>query len=240
MTELLRILDAGDRALLLEPADPADLPLLVESLRGADFQSLGIEDLVPAAGTVLLTLTSAAERTQLIAGVRAAVAALAAAGSESGCRAAVSPGAAASPGAIVSPGAVVSRGAIGPVVEIPVRYDGIDLQGVASRLGISADDVIGAHTSAQWRCAFVGFAPGFGYLTAPDWGLEVPRHEQSRTSVPAGSVAIADAYSAVYPRTSPGGWQIIGTTELQMWDLARSTPNLLGPGTVVRFREVRK
>jgi KipI family sensor histidine kinase inhibitor len=120
-------------------------------------------------------------------------------------------------------------------VEIPVRYDGADLAETAALLGISEPELIARHTAAPWRCAFIGFAPGFGYLEAPGAELAVPRRSQSRTAVPAGSVALAAGYSAIYPRSSPGGWRIIGSTTATLWDLDRPEPALLRPGTRVRF-----
>ena len=116
-----------------------------------------------------------------------------------------------------------------------MQYDGADLAETATLLGISEEGLIARHTSALWRCAFIGFAPGFGYLEAPGAGLTVPRREQSRTAVPAGAVALAAGYSAVYPRSSPGGWRIIGRTAARLWDLGRPEPALLRPGTRVRF-----
>ncbi|GAA3150184.1 hypothetical protein GCM10020255_028820 [Rhodococcus baikonurensis] len=112
---------------------------------------------------------------------------------------------------------------------IAVRYDGPDLDDVAQSLGMSPSEVVAAHTEAMWRCAFIGFAPGF-YLTSNDTRLHVPRRTQSRTSVPAGSVALAAGYSAVYPRASPGGWQIIGSTDTVMWDLNATPPATVQPG----------
>ncbi|ULR49249.1 5-oxoprolinase subunit B family protein [Streptomyces deccanensis] len=119
------------------------------------------------------------------------------------------------------------------VVEIPVRYDGPDLPDVAAHWGVDEAEVVRAHAGAEYRVAFCGFAPGFGYLT----GLprEVPRRATPRTSVPAGSVALAGPYTGVYPRASPGGWQLIGTTDAVLWDPARVPAALLAPGTRVRF-----
>lgn len=120
-------------------------------------------------------------------------------------------------------------------VEIPVVYDGPDLAEVAAATGLSEDEVVAAHTGTPWRVAFGGFAPGFGYLTGGDERLAVPRRARSRTRVPAGSVALAGEYSAVYPRTSPGGWQLIGRSDVVLWDLDRDPPALLRPGMEVRF-----
>ena len=121
------------------------------------------------------------------------------------------------------------------VVEIVVRYDGPDLAEVAQLTGLSEEEVVAAHTGAVWRVGFGGFAPGFAYLVSAEDRLHVPRRDTARTAVPAGSVALAGEYSGVYPRESPGGWQLIGTTQAQMWDLERDPPALLGPGATVRF-----
>ncbi|RWZ46164.1 carboxyltransferase domain-containing protein [Labedella phragmitis] len=118
---------------------------------------------------------------------------------------------------------------------IPVRYDGEDLSAVAELLGVAADEVVRRHADAEYAVAFVGFAPGFAYLTGGDPLLDVPRRSSPRTRIPAGSVALAGTYSGVYPRESPGGWQLIGTTDLPMWDLARERPAFLEPGDRVRF-----
>ncbi len=125
----------------------------------------------------------------------------------------------------------------GETLEIPVRYDGPDLADVAELTGLSEREVVEAHTGSTWRVAFGGFAPGFGYLVGGDPRLEVPRRESSRTKVPTGAVGLAGTFSGVYPRESPGGWQLIGTTSEQMWDLDRDPPALLVPGAVVRFVE---
>jgi KipI family sensor histidine kinase inhibitor len=119
--------------------------------------------------------------------------------------------------------------------EIPVNYDGEDLAAVAAMIGSSVADVVAMHSAATYRVAFCGFAPGFGYLTGLDSRLHVPRRETPRTKVPAGSVAIASEYSAVYPHSSPGGWHLLGTTTTAMWDVERMPPSLLQPGDTVRF-----
>ncbi|MFJ3502189.1 MULTISPECIES: 5-oxoprolinase subunit PxpB [unclassified Streptomyces] len=123
----------------------------------------------------------------------------------------------------------------GRVVEVPVRYDGPDLAEVAACWGVSAEEAVRIHTAAEFRVAFCGFAPGFGYLTGLGERYEVPRRATPRTAVPAGSVALAGPYTGVYPRSSPGGWQLIGTTDAVLWDTGRDPAALLSPGTRVRF-----
>lgn len=122
-------------------------------------------------------------------------------------------------------------------VIIDVVYDGVDLVEVGALTGLGASGVIAAHTSSHWRVAFTGFAPGFGYLIGGDPRLQVPRRATSRTEVPTGSVGLAGEFSGVYPRTSPGGWQLIGRTGAALWDTNREPPALLTPGTLVRFRD---
>ena len=122
-----------------------------------------------------------------------------------------------------------------PEVTIPVRYDGADLAEVATETCLSEEEVIERHATAGYTVAFCGFAPGFGYVTGLDPALHLPRRTTPRTRVPAGSVAIAGEYTAVYPRESPGGWRLIGHTDLPVWDVDRHPPNLLVPGTRIRF-----
>ncbi|HET8583171.1 MAG TPA: allophanate hydrolase subunit 1 [Jatrophihabitans sp.] len=124
----------------------------------------------------------------------------------------------------------------GPEVVLDVRYGGADLVATADELGLAPDELVHRHAAADYVVAFCGFAPGFAYLTGLDPGLHVPRLAQPRTRVPAGSVAIAGEFSAVYPRSSPGGWRLLGTTAAPLWDAARTPPALLAPGTRVRFR----
>ena len=121
-------------------------------------------------------------------------------------------------------------------VEIEVVYDGPDLAEVARLTGLGEDEVVAAHTGTPWRIAFGGFAPGFAYLTGGDPRLSVPRRDEPRTTVPAGAVGLAGEYSGVYPRPSPGGWQLIGRTDVVLWDAERDPPALLAPGGSVRFR----
>ncbi|MGC4112504.1 MAG: allophanate hydrolase subunit 1 [Nocardioides sp.] len=121
----------------------------------------------------------------------------------------------------------------GPLVEIPVDYDGPDLADVAERWGCSPDEVGVRHQATEFTAAFCGFAPGFAYLSGLE--VEVPRLETPRTRVPRGSVALAGRWCGVYPTASPGGWRVIGHTEVALWDVERTPPALLVPGTRVRF-----
>ncbi len=128
----------------------------------------------------------------------------------------------------------------GGLVVIDTVYDGADLAEVGKLTGLGPEGVIAAHTGQIWTVAFAGFAPGFGYMVGENQALEVPRRSSPRTAVPAGSVALAGNYSAVYPRSSPGGWQLIGHTGAAMWDLDREQPALAAPGHRVQFRAVRE
>lgn len=125
-------------------------------------------------------------------------------------------------------------------VTVPVRYDGEDLDEAASLLGVSAAELVNRHLGADWKVAFSGFAPGFGYVVSSDPLFDVPRRSSPRTRVPAGAVALAGQFTGVYPRESPGGWQLIGHTDALMWDIDRDPPALLSPGTTVRFEHVRE
>lgn len=120
-------------------------------------------------------------------------------------------------------------------VELGVVYDGPDLDVVARHLGLTPAEVVRQHSRARWRSDFIGFAPGFAYLTTSDLSWRLPRRTTSRPAVPPGSVALADGFTGIYPRASPGGWQLIGRTEAVLWDLAATPPALLAPGTQVRF-----
>jgi KipI family sensor histidine kinase inhibitor len=130
----------------------------------------------------------------------------------------------------VRPGAAAADGR---TVEIPVTYDGPDLAEVAELTGLGVDGVVDAHTGTLWRVAFGGFAPGFAYLVDGDPRLNVSRRAEPRTTVPAGSVGLAGQFSGVYPRSSPGGWQLIGRTGTELWDLDSGA--VLQPGGLVRF-----
>lgn len=123
----------------------------------------------------------------------------------------------------------------GSVLEIPVRYDGPDLLEVAERTGLTVDEVIARHSARSYRAYACGFQPGFAYLGDLDEALVLPRRSSPRLRVQAGSVAIAGSQTAVYPLQTPGGWHIIGSTPLRMFDATRDPPALIHPGDIVRF-----
>ncbi|WP_105133223.1 5-oxoprolinase/urea amidolyase family protein [Burkholderia sp. BE12] len=134
----------------------------------------------------------------------------------------------------------VRRERSGNTFDIPVSYDGQDLGEVAELLGWSVAELVQRHLDAAYSVAFTGFAPGFAYMTADDPGFDVPRRKAPRVRIPAGSVAIAGTFSGIYPSDSPGGWQLLGTTQVPMWDVTRPRAALLAPGDRVRFRDARK
>ncbi|RYB91900.1 carboxyltransferase domain-containing protein [Nocardioides oleivorans] len=123
----------------------------------------------------------------------------------------------------------------GPVVRVPVTYDGPDLEAVAAHWGCSADEVVALHTSLELVALFSGFAPGFSYLSGLPAERSVPRLESPRARVAPGSVALADTWCGIYPSASPGGWLVVGTTDVVLWDADLPQPALLAPGTRVRF-----
>lgn len=126
------------------------------------------------------------------------------------------------------------------LIDIDVVYDGEDLAEAAQLLGMSTEALITAHTSQTWTAAFGGFAPGFTYCIGENHQLDIARKSTPRTAVPAGSVAIAGQFSAVYPRTTPGGWQLLGHTTEVMWQSERDKPALVAPGNRVRYRAARE
>jgi KipI family sensor histidine kinase inhibitor len=199
-----RVLPCGERAVLAETSDLGAAVELHAALAGAALP--GVEDLVPAARTVLIrfdpAITSGAQLTRSLAQLRPAPA---------------------------------DAAQLGGAITIPVSYDGEDLEEVARLTGLTAAQVAARHASAEYTVAFCGFSPGFGYLTGGDPALAVPRRDNPRTKVPAGSVALAGEYTGVYPSDLPGGWQIIGHTSAVLWDLARTPPALFAPGVRVRF-----
>jgi KipI family sensor histidine kinase inhibitor len=211
MTEHRALLDCGEHAVLVEVGGLDEVLAFADAVRSAVAAAatgFANVEIVPAATTVLVVVRDEAP----VAPLRQALAAL-----------------------------PVAAGGAGPesdqVVEILVHYDGPDLAEVARLTGLDVRDVIAAHTGSEWRVAFCGFAPGFAYLSWGDSRLAAPRRREPRTSVPAGSVALAGEFSAIYPRSSPGGWQLIGHTETIVFDVDREPPALLQPGVAVRFVE---
>ena len=203
--------DYGDQALLLEFDSTAEVLAWTDALRGAEL--LGVLDIVPASRTVLVKLAGPryqAPTRQRLAKLRVTAEALTEASTPHEAD-----------------------------IEIDVVYDGADLEEVARLTGMTTDQVVAAHTGTLWQVGFGGFAPGFAYLIGGDERLNVPRQSEPRTKVPAGSVALAGEFSGVYPRESPGGWQLIGRTNAVLWDVDRDPPALLRPGMWVQFREVR-
>ena len=216
----VEVLPVGAEGLLIEVSDLGDVLTLEAALRaavaggGAAWQD--VTDVVPAARTVLLLTRDGAD----LASLRSAVL---------GCADLVR----VTRGSGIDPAAGTASGS--PEVEITVQYDGPDLAEVATLTGLSRAEVVAAHTGTPWRVAFGGFAPGFAYLVGGDRRLRVPRRDRPRPAVPAGAVGLAGEFSGVYPRASPGGWQLLGTTDAVLWDADRDPPALLGPGTTVRF-----
>ena len=208
----MRVLPYGDAARLLEPRDPGRLLALAALLR----ERPGIEELVPGAGTLLVRGTAAA-LAELDAHPPADTDTEADDEADTDAEAGAGP---------IAGGEIV----------LDVHYDGPDLAPTAAELGLSAGELARRHAAGRYVVAFCGFAPGFAYLRGLDPALHVPRRPEPRTRVPAGSVAIAGEFTGVYPRSSPGGWRLLGTTEAVLWDLARTPPALLPPGTRVRFR----
>jgi KipI family sensor histidine kinase inhibitor len=131
------------------------------------------------------------------------------------------------------PGSVAGSGS--RLVELAVSYDGADLAAVAAETGLTPAAVVRLHSGPDYVVQFCGFSPGFGYLTGLDERLRLPRLASPRVEVPAGSVAIADEFTGVYPRASPGGWRLLGRTDARLFDLDRDPPAVLTPGTRVRF-----
>ena len=205
------ITEYGDQALLLQFDSTAEVLAWNDVLREAEVH--GVVDIVPAARTVLVKLDGprcAGIVRQHLSKLRLAQEVLEATAPSDG----------------------------GADVVIDVVYDGEDLDEVAELTGMTPRDVVAAHTETPWRVGFAGFAPGFGYLVGGDERLNVPRRSEPRTKVPAGSVGLAGEFSGVYPRSSPGGWQLIGHTEAELWNVDRDPPALLMPGQWVQFREV--
>lgn len=129
------------------------------------------------------------------------------------------------------------------IIEVPVCYDdefAPDLDDIARHAGLSQDEIIHKHSSAIYRVSCVGFTPGFAYLSGLPPELATPRRASPRKEVPAGAVAIGGTQTGVYPRKSPGGWNIIGRAPLRFLDVERDPPALLQAGDRVRFRRISR
>ena len=218
----MQVLPSGPRAVLVE-CDGLDEALALHRLLWEHDRPDGLVDAVPGARTLLLVAASP----QHLPGIRShldEVNVSQVAGAHGPARL-----------------GRLSRGPGGPAregpveVEVPVRYDGPDLRDVAHHTGLTTDEVVAAHTGTPWTVGFGGFAPGFAYLAGGDPRLEVPRRGEPRPRVPPGAVGLAGSFSGIYPRSSPGGWQLIGHTDVVLWDLAADPPALLRPGMRVRF-----
>lgn len=198
----MRVLPAGDRAVLVELPDLDSVHALHRAVLVAGFAT----DAVPGWRTLLVTADAPAER------IAALVRAL--------------------PEARVEPQDA-------PPVRIPVLYDGADLDEIARTCGLSTADVVELHSSATYTVAFLGFSRGFPYLSGLPAPLHLPRRSTPRPKVPAGSVAIALDVCGIYPQDSPGGWHLLGTTRLRLFDEHETPPSPLQPGQEVRFEPVQ-
>jgi len=220
---LVRVLPCGERALLVEVTDTLTAMALArqfDQLRAAGgLPWSDVHDVVTGERTVLVIAWRLTTMTELRPAILESVSAARLPVRELGTGGGQTP-------EIVAP------------LEIPVVYDGPDLLDVAALTGLSPAQVVDAHTGAEWDVGFTGFAPGFAYLVGGDPRLIVPRRAEPRPRVAAGSVALAGPYSGIYPTDSPGGWQLIGRTEVTLWDLHRDPPAVLRPGMRVRFRNV--
>jgi KipI family sensor histidine kinase inhibitor len=200
------VLDYGDQALLLQFDSTTDVLAWAAALREAALP--GVLDIVPASRTVLLKLDGPRHQRAVRRRLRTLR---------------------------VDADMVATAPPDEPTV-IDVVYDGADLAEVADRTGLTTAQVINAHTATPWQVGFGGFAPGFAYLVGGDPRLAVPRRPEPRSSVPAGAVGLAGEFTGIYPRRSPGGWQLIGHTDVVLWDIDRPNPALLTPGMWVQFR----
>jgi KipI family sensor histidine kinase inhibitor len=208
----VRMLRYGGSGLLVELPSSARVAVAYRALRAAvDRGGLpGVVELVPAARTVLVTVADGGSVP--VDRIRAVL-----------------------HGLPVDTTPEDTGLAAGSEVVIPVRYDGADLELVAGTASLSVDEVVELHSSARYTVAFCGFAPGFAYLIGLPEPLRQARRDDPRAKVPAGSVAVAGEFSAVYPGSSPGGWRLLGRTEEVMFDPSADPPSRLAPGDRVRF-----
>ena len=234
----VRMLPAGHAALLVECDDLADVLALHDAL--VRTAPAGVVEFVPAARTLLVAVDPAVLPLE---SAESWIRRTAAGGIGDGAEGDGARAEAGAPGDLVDPAgpsAPVQRGtADAEVVTVPVEYGGDDLHDTAVLLGLSPEALVAHHVAVTWRVAFIGFAPGFGYLVSDEWPFQVPRLDAPRTRVPAGSVALAGAFAGAYPRESPGGWRIVGRTDAVLWDATSDEPALFAPARRVRFQAVR-
>lgn len=204
-----RLLPYGDRGVLLECADRTARRAALISLESA--RPAGCSEIVPGDRTILLRFDQTPSRAVLLE-IQHTVPSGSSDDTATGRRA---------------------------VHDVPVRYDGPDLAAVADLIGTSTAEVIERHTGQLWLVEFCGFLPGFPYLTGVSGGMgvSIPRQQSPRSKVPAGAVGLAADYCGIYPTSSPGGWQLIGSTPLRLFDETTEPPNRLAPGDRVRFIE---
>ncbi len=212
----MRLLPMGERAILMEVQRLAQVLALRERLEVS--RPPGVTDVVPAARTVLVQIDPAVLS---LAQARAWIE-----GADAGAA-----GAAPRHAAAHERPARAAR-----THHIDVSYDGPDLDALAEATGLTRAALIDRHAAARWIVAFTGFAPGFGYLVSDDWPFDIARRVSPRTAVPAGAVGFAAEFCGVYPRETPGGWQLVGTTTATLFDPQAAEPALLAPGDTVRFR----
>jgi len=223
-----RVLPYGDLAVVAELPDLAQVGRLDSAVRAARARGeapwASVVDQVPAACSVLLTVGEPREQARLAQSLADLVGRLAEDGD---------------PAAGATPGRDEDDAPDPPaaVVELPVVYDGEDLDEVARLTGLSVDEVVRRHRGAVYTVAFGGFMPGFAYLAGLDPALHVPRRADPRPRVPAGALAVAGEYTAVYPAATPGGWRLLGRCTATLFDVDRDPPALLSPGTRVRLVE---
>jgi len=204
----------GERAFLLECRSPLVVAAAARAACAA--RAIELAEVVPAAATVLVQAADVGRAADL----REALAGIDEAGSEQ-----------------PMPAHPLPQPPEAARIEIAVHFDGPDLAAVAEATGLTTAEVISTLVETPFTAAFTGFAPGFAYLTSLPPRLRLPRRVTPRTRVPAGSLAIAEEYAAVYPRASPGGWRLLGRTDQVLFDPRRDPPALISPGTVVRFRQ---
>jgi KipI family sensor histidine kinase inhibitor len=207
----VRVLPYGPTAVLVELDSVDEVRAVHEALRAAYHAGRlpDVVELVPAARTVLVAVRPGSSD---LDAVRAELSAV----------------------SLGRPPAAPS----GEPLTVPVHYDGADLELVARTADLSTAEVVSMHTGADYTVAFCGFAPGFGYLTGLPEALRQPRLDTAREEVPAGSVGIADEFTGVYPRASPGGWRLLGRTDMTLFDPKAQPPAVLVPGRPVRFEAV--